>query len=80
MAVQTVAPGQWVKVRITTGSQRARIQIGDAPATPAFIENDAQGGRITTYAQIRCPDLRPGQYRVHAMTDTETAETVIRII
>lgn len=80
MAVQNVAPGQWVKVRITTGSQRARIQIGDTHSVPAFIENQREGANVATYAQVRCPNMRPGQYRVYAMTDTETAETAIRVV
>lgn len=80
MAAQNVAPGQWVKVRIATGSQRARIQIGDSHSVPAFIQNERERGNIATYAQVRCPLLRPGQYRVYAISDSATSETVIRVV
>lgn len=80
MAALNVSPGDWVRVRIADGVQRARIRIGDAPAVPAFIQNERERGTIATYAQVRCPDLRPGSYRVYATSDGEIAETTIRVV
>jgi hypothetical protein len=80
MAQQKYAPGSWIAVPIATGTTSATMVIGDVAPQPAFIENVKARRDVATYAKRRCPDLRPGQYRVRVFTDAGVTETTIQVV
>lgn len=80
-AMVRVAPRQWVAVPVTVGTVRATMSIGDTPAQAAFIENvRGHRGRVETYAKLRCPNLRPGRYRVKVHTAERIVETQLQVV
>lgn len=67
---RVVSPGGWVRVQYDGTSLRPyRIQIGDSPPKPAFL--DRQDGK--QYLQTRCPALRAAYYNV-SVINGETLE------
>lgn len=80
MATVRTAPGAWIKVPVPTGSWPVTMRVGDGIEAPAFISNE-RGRRdsIVTYAQVRCPDLRPGRYAVRVTTGEGVTEAQLTI-
>lgn len=74
-----VAPGEWVRVRVTGSPWPVTMSIGDSPATVAFIDNQPTADGHITWVQRRCPPLAPGAYQVVVRTDTETIRGTIRV-
>lgn len=75
-----VAPGQWVRLQIPTGSQRAKIAFGGEEPQNAYIDNDRRRGGVETYAKRRCPQLRPGRHTVRVVTDDHVSEANIHVV
>lgn len=72
----SVSPGQWIRVQIPSDRWPLQMQIGRGSAKPAFLDRDPNG---TVYAQLRCPELPPGNYPVVVSTPDTVIETSITV-
>lgn len=74
-----VAVGEWIYMPAPEGAFPVHMQVGPAPAQPAFIDYQKTSAGVQRVAALRCPALPPGTYtaRLSHADGSATADVIV---